>query len=52
MTTVGYTTSEPWANAMSVIPVRGNIYIDGNVNSISGTNLETILTEKGWYVGA
>ena len=50
MTTAGYTASEPWANAMSVIPGRGNIYIGGNVNSASGTNLETILIAKGWTV--
>ena len=52
MTTAGYTASEPWANAMSVIPGRGNIYISGNVNSASGTNLETILTAKGWTVSS
>jgi len=50
MTTAGYTGSEPWANAMSVIPGRGNVYIYGNVNSASGTNLETILIAKGWSV--
>jgi Leucine-rich repeat (LRR) protein len=50
MTTAGYTLSEPWANSMSVIPGRGTIYFGGNVNSISGTNLETILIAKGWSV--
>lgn len=50
MTTAGYTGSEPWANAMSVIPGRGAIYFNDNVNSISGTNLETILIAKGWNV--
>ena len=50
MTTAGYTASEPWANAMSVIPSRGNIYIYSNINSASGTNLETILIAKGWSV--
>lgn len=50
MTTAGYTASEPWANAMTVIPGRGDIYIAANVNSIFGTNLETILTAKGWTV--
>ena len=50
MTTAGYTGSEPWANAMSVIPGRGNVYISGNPDSVSGTNLETILIAKGWTV--
>ena len=50
MTTAGYTASEPWANAMSVIPSRGGIFIFSNIDSISGTNLETILTAKGWIV--
>jgi hypothetical protein len=48
MTTSGYTGSEPWANAMSVIPSRGTISFNGNVDSVSGTNLETILIAKGW----
>lgn len=52
MTTVGYTNSEPWANAMSIIPGRGGIYFFGNPNSVSGTNLETILISKGWAVYA
>jgi Leucine-rich repeat (LRR) protein len=50
MTTAGYTASEPWANAMSVIPGRGNMYFTDNIDSISGTNLETILITKGWNV--
>ena len=52
MTTAGYTSSEPWANAMSVIPGRGNVYIFSNINSASGTNLETILIAKGWTVSS
>ncbi len=50
MTTAGYTASEPWANAMSVIPGRGEIRFNNNINSASGTNLETVLTAKGWTV--
>ena len=50
MTTAGYTASEPWANAMTVIPGRGNIYFGDNVNSPSGTNLKTILIAKGWTI--
>jgi hypothetical protein len=50
MTTAGYTGSEPWANAMTVIPSRGGIYFNDNIDSVSGTNLETILIAKGWTV--
>ncbi len=50
MTTAGYTASEPWANAMSVIPARGNIIINSNVDSALVTNLRTILIAKGWNV--
>ena len=50
MTTAGYTASEPWANAMSTIPNRGQIYLGSNINSINGTNLQTILISKGWNV--
>jgi Leucine-rich repeat (LRR) protein len=50
MTTTGYTNSEPWANAMSVIPGRGTAYFQGNVDPVTGTNLETILIAKGWNV--
>jgi Leucine-rich repeat (LRR) protein len=50
MTTAGYTASESWANTMSPIPNRGFIYFNNNVNSVSGTNLQTILISKGWTV--
>jgi Leucine-rich repeat (LRR) protein len=50
MTTAGYTASEPWASAMTNIPGRGDVYFNGNINSASGTNLETILIAKGWNV--
>lgn len=50
MTTAGYTASEPWANAMSVIPGRGTVYFNGNIDSASGTTLQTILISKGWSV--
>jgi Leucine-rich repeat (LRR) protein len=48
MTTAGYTASEPWANAMTNIPGRGNIVFTSNTNSVTGTNLATILHSKGW----
>jgi Leucine-rich repeat (LRR) protein len=50
MTTAGYTASEPWANGMHTAPSGGVIYLNGNPDSASGTNLETILTSKGWTV--
>jgi Leucine-rich repeat (LRR) protein len=50
MTTAGYTASEPWANAMSVIPNRGGIYAINNLDPMLGTNLRTILIAKGWDV--
>jgi Leucine-rich repeat (LRR) protein len=52
MTTAGYVASEPWANAMSVIPGRGEISLSNNVNSALVTNLRTILIAKGWNVSA
>jgi hypothetical protein len=50
MTTSGYTASEPWANGMHTAPSGGVIYLNNNTDSASGTNLETILTSKGWTV--
>jgi hypothetical protein len=50
MTTAGYTASEPWANGMHTAPSGGTIGFIGNIDSASGTNLETILTNKGWTV--
>jgi hypothetical protein len=52
ITTSGYIASESWANAMSVIPGRGDVYFNDNIDSVSGTNLETILIAKGWTVNA
>ena len=48
MTTAGYIASEPWANAMSVIPARGEIIIGGNIDTPD--ELKTILIDKGWTV--
>jgi hypothetical protein len=50
MTTSGYTASEPWANGIHTAPSGGIIDLSANVDSASGTNLETILTNKGWTV--
>jgi hypothetical protein len=50
MTTAGYTSSETWANGMHNAPSGGLIDFQFNTDSASGTNLETILTSKGWLV--
>lgn len=47
--TAGYIASEPWANSLHST-TAGNIFIDSNTNSASGTNLESILVGKGWSV--
>ena len=51
MTTAGYTASEPWASGMHTAPSGGEITLHTNTNSASGTNLQSILTSKGWIVG-
>jgi hypothetical protein len=50
LTTVGYANSEAWANGMHNAPSGGSIDFQFNTDSASGTNLETILTSKGWTV--
>jgi len=50
MTTAGYAASEPWANGMHDAPVENGIEFWGNLDSVAGTNLETILVGKGWNV--
>ena len=46
MTTAGYTTSETWANAQTSFTSLCAIIFTANVNSITGTNLESILLTK------
>ena len=46
MTTAGYTSSEPWANAQTAFSPTCTTFFPGNSNSITGTNLETILLTK------
>jgi len=48
ITTAGYVASEPWANSLSV--GISAIQFTGNVNSVAGTNLESILISKGYNV--
>jgi len=46
MTTAGYTSSEPWANAQTAFSSSCTTFFSANSNSITGTNLETILLTK------
>jgi Leucine-rich repeat (LRR) protein len=48
ITTAGYVASEPWANSLSA--GMSAIQFAGNVDSVAGTNLESILTGKGYNV--
>ena len=50
MTTAGYTISETWANAQTPFTSLCAITFIGNVNSITGTNLETILLTKNCLI--
>jgi hypothetical protein len=50
LTTAAYAEMESWANSLPTAPSGGTISFLNNTNSISGTNLETILTSKGWTV--
>lgn len=46
MTTAGYIASEPWANTQPAFSSNCTIAFQANINSITGTNLETILLTK------
>jgi hypothetical protein len=48
MTLSSYTTLETWANSLPI--GSGVAFFSGNIDSVSGTNLETILISKGWDV--
>jgi Leucine-rich repeat (LRR) protein len=50
MTTAGYTTSQTWANAQTSFTSLCAVSFATNVNSITGTNLETILISKNCLV--
>ena len=51
MTILGYTNSEPWANAMIYILSNRAVNFLGNIDSIEQTNLNIILLDKGWETG-
>jgi len=46
MTIAGYTASETWANAQPSFISSCNVYFTNNIDSVSGTDLETILISK------
>jgi len=46
MTIAGYTASETWANAQPSFTSSCNVYFTSNIDSVSGTDLETILISK------
>ncbi len=50
MTIAGYTASETWANAQPSFTSSCNVYFTSNIDSVSGTNLETILISKNCTV--
>ena len=52
MTIAGYTASETWANAQPSFTSSCNVYFTSNIDSVSGTNLETILISKNCTINA
>ena len=50
MTIAGYTASETWANAQPSFTSSCNVYFKNNIDSVSGTDLETILISKNCTV--
>ena len=46
MTTAGYTGSEPWANSQTSFTSTCDVNFNNNINSVTGTNLSTILGTK------
>ena len=52
MTIAGYTASETWANAQPSFTSSCNVYFTSNIDSVSGTNLETILISKNCTISA
>ena len=52
MTLADYTASEVWANAQPAFTNPCNVNFGGNINSITGTNLEAILLTKNCVIRA
>lgn len=52
MTLAGYTASEVWANAQPAFTNPCYVFFNGNIDSITGTNLEAILITKNCVITA
>ena len=52
MTLAGYTASEAWANAQPAFTNPCYVFFIGNIDSITGTNLEAILLTKNCNITA
>mgnify|MGYP003602450220 CR=1 FL=1 len=50
MTLAGYTASEAWANAQPAFTNPCTVHFMGNIDSITGTNLEAILLTKNCVI--
>ena len=50
MTLAGYTASEVWANAQPAFTNPCNVNFGGNIDSITGTNLQAILLTKNCVI--
>ncbi len=50
LTTISYTNAEAWANAQPAFTNPCNVYFGNNINSITGTNLESILLTKNCII--
>ena len=50
LTTISYTNAEAWANAQPAFTNPCNVYFRNNINSITGTNLESILLTKNCII--
>ena len=50
MTLAGYTASEAWANSQLAFTNPCNVRFSGNIDSITGTNLEAILLTKNCVI--
>jgi hypothetical protein len=50
MTTAGYIASETWATAQPAFTSTCLIKLQNNIDSVTGTNLETILLTKNTTV--
>jgi Leucine-rich repeat (LRR) protein len=50
MTSSSYTATQAWANTVTINTVSGGIYFTPNPGDVIGTPLETILTDRGWFV--